>query len=725
MQTKKTCYFRVQVINICVKGFNQSVVILIPFKMDTKLKCPAVNCKVTFSRQYNLNRHFERFHNQNDIVEKCLLCGQVFETLELLNKHYRSFHRPTKKFYQKESAFRKNVVTYRFNYGENELNFSFAQKKIIQDLMSTITYEAALKTIVKVSLVYICEMSMIDHAGEKITTTLIPFRAPAFLAHANNNSTIGRNIRQGFLSQNDSMEEFCNSGSNWTFDRAVAFDIEITALRPVLVGDSDDSTDNSSSDSSAINERQSFDGYYCLENIDKVNITTIKNKKFLFNPNNRDKKCFLYCLHNFFVKEKGLKKTFKQFESTLNLKNITFPISIPHVKKFMKQNPNLNIKLNILLRHTNGHVYPYEYGIGDGISYVNLLLIYRKDGESHFLQILNVNKFLRKIYENCGYETKFFCENCLNYFSKEVLLEAHKKICCLNKPRMELTPDEPIMKFNNVKNQHPVEYIAFLDFECILPNKKEVCLECSHLRCKCDRSFTHITTSQLPITYSLLILDMNSKIIHEKTYSGNNAADNLIEHLLQEEQDWIKDLFNTFKEMKLNSYEQNNYENSMECYLCQKEFFSNVAKCRDHCHFTGKYLGAACNTCNLNRRKSRKLKIFMHNGSKFDFHFIIKALNEKKGVTNLHVLPYNSENFRTISFNSFIFCDSMSFLQASLAKLSDDLSKTNNSYLILKQTDLVKTNNRFDRVKFNMLLGKAYFPYEYWLVLLKFFNFLV
>ena len=163
----------------------------------------------------------------------------------------------------------------------------------------------------------------------------------------------------------------------------------------------------------------------------------------------------------------------------------------------------------------------------------------------------------------------------------------------------------------------------------------------------------------------------------------------------------------------------------MECYLCQKEFFSNVAKCRDHCHFTGKYLGAACNTCNLNRRKSRKLKIFMHNGSKFDFHFIIKALNEKKGVTNLHVLPYNSENFRTISFNSFIFCDSMSFLQASLAKLSDDLSKTNNSYLILKQTDLVKTNNRFDRVKFNMLLGKAYFPYEYWLVLLKFFNFLV
>jgi len=676
--------------------------------MDNKLKCPVVNCNSTFSRQYNLNRHFERFHNNNDLVEKCLLCGQICENIELLSEHFRVFHKTSKHFYKKESAFRKNLIVYRFDFSKDEYNFSLAQKKIVKNLLQTISLEAATKTLIKVNLVYICEMSMIDHAGEKITSTLIPFRSPAFLSHASNNTEISKNIRTAFTIQNNLMEEFCKSGSNWTFDRAMAFDIEISALRPLLAGNS---SEYDSSD-----EENTKDDYICLENVNKVNITSIKNKKFLYNPNNRDEKCFLYCLHYFLVQNKSLKKNFRQFLSTLNLEGIQFPISIPHIKKFMKKNPQLNVKINILLRHTNGHVYPYEYGIGEGDMFINLLLIHRKNGNNHFLLILSVNKFLRKVYKNCGYQVKYFCENCFNYFTVEKKLEEHKKICCLNKARMELTPGDPLMKFSNAKNQHPLEYIGFLDFECILPKNSEICRECSHLRCKCDRSYTHITTNQLPITYSLLILDMNSRIIHEKTYSGKNAADHLIHHLLQEEEDWIKALFNTFKELDLKPSEVENFENTIYCYLCKTEFLSNVVKCRDHCHFTGRYLGAACNKCNLDRRKSRKLKIFMHNGSKFDFHFIIKALNDKPNVRNLYVLPFNSENFRTISFNSFMFLDSMSFLQASLAKLAEDLKSTNNPYFILKQTDLVKSENKFDRKKFNMLLKKSHFPYEYWLV---------
>ena len=679
--------------------------------MNDKIKCPIVNCNSTFSRQFNLNRHFERFHNNDDLVEKCFLCGQVFQNIELLNRHYQSFHRPSKKFYEKESAFRKNVITYRFNFSENEFNFSLAQKNIIPDLRQTISYEAALKTIIKVSLIYICEMSMIDHAGEKITTTLIPFRSPGFLAHGNSNAAIGKNIRQAFTFQNNSMEEFCNSGSNWTFDRAVVFDIEITALRPALIG--------GSIDSELTKPENCHDGYYCLENVNKVNLISIRNKKFLYNPNNRDQKCFLYCLHHYLVKEKNLKSDFKKFEKTLDLSGISFPISIPHIKKFMKKNSHLNLKINILLRHTNGHIYPYEYGIGEGSHFINLLILHRKDGNNHFLLILNINKFLRRVYKQYSYEKKFFCENCLNYFSRETTLNTHKKICCLNKPRMELTPDTPILKFSNQKNQHPLEYIGFLDFECILPDQRAICKECSHLRCKCDRSYTHVTTNQLPITYSLLILDLNSKIVHEKTYSGNNAADHLIEHLLQEESDWIKPLFNNYKENKMKCHEEKSFKENTHCYLCKQAFSDDVVKCRDHCHFTGQYLGAACNTCNVNRKKSRRLKIFMHNGSRFDFHFIVKALNNKEGIKNLHVLPYNTENFRTISFNSFLFVDSMSFLQSSLAKLSEDLSKTNNPYVILKQSDLIKCGKTFDRIGFNLLLGKSYFPYEYWLVILN------
>jgi len=672
-----------------------------------RIKCPAVNCNLSFTRQFNLNRHFERYHNNNDLVEKCLLCGQLFDNITLLNTHYRQMHKPSKKFYVKESAFRQNVVTFRYNFSENQFNFGLGQKNVFEDIKRTILHEASQKTVIKSSLVYICEMSMIDHAGDKITTTLIPFRAPAFISNANNRGGISLNINQAFKFQNNSMEEFCNSGSNWVFDRAVAFDIEITGMQPVLVGESEDT-------SSEEENLTLKDGYLCLDNVDKVNLREIKNNKFLFNPNNKDQKCFLYCLHYYLVKVKNLKKNFSQFQAGLNLKGLKFPISIPQIKKFFNQNPSLNVKVNILLRHTNGHVYPYEYGIGSGNTCINLLLLYRNSGNNHFVLILSLNKFLRKIYANRAYENKFFCENCLNYFYSQQKLTKHKEICCMNKPRMELTPENPQMKFKNAKNQHPVEYIAYLDFECVLPKNNVVCRECSHLRCKCDRSFTHITANQIPISYCFIVLDMNSKIIHQKSYSGDNAADHFVEHLLQEEEDWIKPLFSTFKELSLKPNEECSFNDSICCYLCEKEFLSNDVKCRDHCHFTGKYLGAACNACNLERRKSRKLRIFMHNGSKFDFHFIIKALHEKSDVKNIHILPYNGENFRTISFNSFLFLDSMSFLQSSLAKLSEDLSKTNNPYSILRQTTLVKTNGQFDRKKYNMILGKSYFPYEYW-----------
>lgn len=681
--------------------------------MALRIKCPVINCNLTFSRQYNVNRHFERFHNNNDISEKCLLCGQIFDDIRLLNKHYRQYHKPSNKFYEKEAAFRKNVVTYRFNFTNDQFNFNIGQKNIEKDIKNTILSEALQKTIVKTSLVYICEMSMIDHAGDKITTTLIPFRSPAFHSNANDKGAITMNIRYSFSRQNSLMEEFCNSGSNWVFDRAVAFDIEITAMRPMLIGKESDILDKYYSNDNN-NDNESEKSYLCLENVNKVNIKDIKNKKFLYNPNNKDQKCFLYCLHNFFVKEKKMKKNYQQFEKTLDLSKITFPISIPQIKKFMKQNHQLNISINILLRHTNGHIFPYEYGIGDGKSVLNLLLLYRKNGHSHFLQILNLNKFLRKIYQNHSYEKKYFCENCLNYFYSNEKLDRHKEICCMNKPRMELTPKDSIMKFKNLKNQIPLEYIGFLDFECILPDTSVICNECSHLRCKCDRSFTHIITNQIPIVYSFIILDMNSKIIHEKTYSGEDAADHFVEHLLLEEEKWIKPLFTSFNESELREHEEIHFNNSQKCYLCETNFTTNNIKCCDHCHFTGKYLGAACNLCYIERRKSKKLKIFMHNGSKFDFHFIIKALKDKNNIQNIHVLPYNTENFRTISFNTFMFVDSMSFLQSSLAKLSEDLSKTSHTYNILRQLDLVKTNGSFDRSKFNLILGKSFFPYEYW-----------
>ena len=113
--------------------------------------------------------------------------------------------------------------------------------------------------------------------------------------------------------------------------------------------------------------------------------------------------------------------------------------------------------------------------------------------------------------------------------------------------------------------------------------------------------------------------------------------------------------------------DDHNYNNSSECYMCQKPFDFKV-KVRDHSHCSGKYIGAACQQCNLRRQMPNRLKIFVHNCAQYDMHFIIKALPEfKEQKTNISVLPYNSENFYILRFNCFKFVDTKISLGITIA----------------------------------------------------------
>ena len=54
------------------------------------------------------------------------------------------------------------------------------------------------------------------------------------------------------------------------------------------------------------------------------------------------------------------------------------------------------------------------------------------------------------------------------------------------------------------------------------------------------------------------------------------------------------------------------YENRKQCYICKKRVFRNKKdkykhiKVRDHCHYTGKFRGAAHSTCNLRYNLPKK-----------------------------------------------------------------------------------------------------------------------
>ena len=75
-----------------------------------------------------------------------------------------------------------------------------------------------------------------------------------------------------------------------------------------------------------------------------------------------------------------------------------------------------------------------------------------------------------------------------------------------------------------------------------------------------------------------------------------------------------------------------------------KNAFKLYHKVRDHCHYTGKFRGAAHGFCNLRYKIPKEIPIVFHNGSTYDYHFIINKL-AKELDGQLECLGENTEKF--------------------------------------------------------------------------------
>ena len=102
--------------------------------------------------------------------------------------------------------------------------------------------------------------------------------------------------------------------------------------------------------------------------------------------------------------------------------------------------------------------------------------------------------------------------------------------------------------------------------------------------------------------------------------------------------------------------ENKSYEVQDVCHICKKKFCldenendkndenennenendenendknKKYRKVKDHCHYTGKFRGAAHNSCSLRYKILKEIPIIFHNGSTYDYHFIIKQLVEE------------------------------------------------------------------------------------------------
>ena len=147
--------------------------------------------------------------------------------------------------------------------------------------------------------------------------------------------------------------------------------------------------------------------------------------------------------------------------------------------------------------------------------------------------------------------------------------------------------------------------------------------------------------------------------------------------------------------IQLTDKENKSYENQKVCHICKKEFcfdeneknkFKLYQKVRDHCHYTGKFRGAAHSICNLRYKVPKDIPVVIHN-ARYDTRFIIRQLAEEFGG-QFECIGENTEKYITFSVPikkghdhgkrstcKLKFVDSFRFMPTSLSHLVDNLSE--------------------------------------------------
>ena len=96
------------------------------------------------------------------------------------------------------------------------------------------------------------------------------------------------------------------------------------------------------------------------------------------------------------------------------------------------------------------------------------------------------------------------------------------------------------------------------------------------------------------------------------------------------------------------------HQDAQECYIYGKRIKKknakniNYQKVRDHCHYTGKYRGETHSICNLKCKVPHEIPVVFHNGSNYDYHFIIKELANKFDG-QFECLRENKEKYKNFS----------------------------------------------------------------------------
>lgn len=126
----------------------------------------------------------------------------------------------------------------------------------------------------------------------------------------------------------------------------------------------------------------------------------------------------------------------------------------------------------------------------------------------------------------------------------------------------------------------------------------------------------------------------------------------------------------------------------------------------------GRYIGAAHQSCNLQRSYCTAFPTFVHNLDKYDGCFIamasMKYANRYKW--KLGAIPQNRERFLSFDVGPFLFRDSLHFIPASLSEMVGQVKDAKYSFPLLRKLKWKKLDGE---KHLELMQRKGVFPYKY------------
>ena len=504
-----------------------------------------------------------------------------------------------------------------------------------------------------------------------------PFFRSGQKENLGNNFEVAEEMIQEMI---EAMENYNKRGSNWIFKRVIRLDVNFVRWKPL-------------------------GGSTWIPLPEKL-----AQKKAIINMKNKDDFCFKWCVtraanmvenHPERITE-DLREQAEKFDWT----DCKFPMPLEKIKFFEKRN---NLSINVY--KWNGHASPLIVTKEEKPFHIDLVFLTKGTDQAHFALVKNFSRFASCQVPGKGGNERVFCKRCLNSFPRVESLEKHKEICGeFAAAKIELPGGKCF--FKNWERMMHIPVVGYADFESIL----------KPLRGK-DKTHEHIPCG---FCFHLVSPFLQMEPVLKRAENETN----------QLPQDFIRELISRVKQahlslpkkemIPLSPEEWKKFRESKVCWLCRGKFGEKrFSKVRDHCHYTGKFRGAAHQSCNLKFQRPKFTPVFFHNLQNYDAHLFVRALGLMDEVLSIKCIPNNDEKYISFSLkfelkritkwdpkgeewievvipHEIRFLDSFKFTLAGLEGLVKNLSRED-----LKET------NRFFGEKIDLVSRKGVYPYEY------------